>query len=65
MHNYDLKRLRIVNVTSGEEQRLFPEQIHIEIDGEGLVSISTPEIGSREFLLDSEQLELAKAEVGL
>jgi hypothetical protein len=42
----------------------FEDQVSIEIDDEGCVSICCPDVGSREFLLDNEQLAEAEKEIG-
>jgi hypothetical protein len=53
----NFRRLRVTNVTTGKSFWCFEDDVQIEIDGDGLVSITTPEIGSREFLLRRDDLE--------
>lgn len=55
----DFGRLRITNLATGESQLLSEDDFLIEIDGEGHVSIFTPLIHTREFLLNAEELERA------
>jgi len=59
----DLHRLTVRKVSTGETFSYFEDQVQIEIDEEGLVSITTPDVGSREFLLTIEQLEALKGEL--
>lgn len=59
------RTLRVTNVSTGESQTFFEHEVSIEIDGDGFVTIAVPGMGSREFLLSDDELEIAKAEVGL
>jgi len=56
----EFHKLRVKNLVTGDVEELYEEQVRIEIDGDGLVSIMTPSLGGREFLLTGEALEQAR-----
>ena len=59
-------KFKVTNHTTGDVFLYFEDQVQIEIECEfGMISVTTPDVGSREFLLSSDELEIARQEVGL